>query len=283
MFKINEVSATLIASLQKNYEEREAEAITKLIFKDVLNVKDIRSKKNLSDEQLFAIVSIQRRLLLHEPVQYILQKAHFYGLDFFVNESVLIPRAETEELVYNIIQYNQKNYFNQAIKILDVGTGSGCIPITLKHKLPNVTCTGIDISEAALQVADKNAAQNKVDIEFLQADILIKTTFEKLATYDIIVSNPPYILPDEKKLIPQHVLGYEPHQALFVTNNDPLQFYNAILQLADNHLVENGSVWLETNEFYNNEVCALFSTHNYTVKSINDMSGKKRFIQAIKV
>jgi release factor glutamine methyltransferase len=231
---------------------------------------------------MLAIQQALVRLKEAEPLQYILGEAWFYNLPFYVNSHVLIPRPETEELVHTIIQANSANtlHSNTQLSILDIGTGSGCIPIALKKNLDQATVYGMDISADVLSTANQNAKRNGVEITFLRGDILnMKASQIVDLQYDIIVSNPPYITEAEKEHMHTNVLSYEPHLALFVTNNDPLQFYKAIADYASTHLVHQGRLYVEINAGYALDVKYCFEQYGFTdVIIATDMQGKERFV-----
>jgi release factor glutamine methyltransferase len=239
--------------------------------------------KSANREQwMLAIQQALVRLKEAEPLQYVLGEAWFYNLPFYVNSHVLIPRPETEELVHTIIQeYATINLpSNTQLSILDIGTGSGCIPIALKKNLDQTTVYGMDISADALSIANQNAKRNGVEITFLRGDILnMKASQIVDLQYDIIVSNPPYITEAEKEHMHTNVLSYEPHLALFVTNNDPLQFYKAIADYASTHLVHQGRLYVEINAGYALDVKYCFEQYGFTdVIIATDMQGKERFV-----
>ena len=218
-----------------------------------------------------------RELQTAKPIQYILGETEFFSNRFFVNENVLIPRPETEELVDWVLQeYPDKS---EKIKILDVGTGSGCIAISLAKALPNAVVTAIDVSEGALKVAKRNAELNSVVTYFLQQDILrIETLPDK---YDIIISNPPYVRELEKKEIRHNVLEYEPHLALFVPDNNPLLFYDKIATLAQQTLNPNGSLFFEINQYLGQEMQTLLEQKLFTEITLRqDLFGNDRMIKA---
>lgn len=210
------------------------------------------------------------------PVQYIVGETAFCGLLFKVDKNVLIPRPETEELVEWIFQNHKKN---ESIKILDIGTGSGCIAISLAKNLPNAEVFALDVSAEALDVAKKNAAMNAVKVDFIQADIL---TIEKLPdTFDVIVSNPPYVRESEKDLMQQNVLSNEPHIALFVENENPLLFYDKIAELAKNHLTENGVLYFEINQYLGNETVDLLKSKGFkNIELKKDIYGVDRMVKS---
>lgn len=219
-----------------------------------------------------------------KPIQYLLGKTEFFGLPFMVNENVLIPRPETEELVQLILSNHQITKSPNLIKILDIGTGSGCIPISLKKNVPNAEVFAIDVSVNALEIAQKNADINGVDVTFIQKDILKveNLTFDfRHSTFDIIVSNPPYVRNLEKHEIKPNVLDYEPHLALFVEDDDALLFYRKITELAQKHLARNGTLYFEINQYLGNETVALVESFGFkNVKLIKDIYGNDRMILA---
>jgi release factor glutamine methyltransferase len=222
--------------------------------------------------------SVLSQLKMQKPIQYILGETSFYGLTFQVNEHTLIPRPETEELVQWILETYPTN---SQISLLDIGTGTGCIPITLKKKLPKATVFALDVSEKALEVATKNASMNQVDVTFLQNDILATTTVEK--QFDVIVSNPPYVRELEKKEINTNVLKFEPHLALFVADNDALLFYRKIAQLAQEYLQPNGQLFFEINQYLGTEMIALVASYGFTeIELRQDVYGNDRMLRAVK-
>ncbi|KUO66224.1 MAG: protein-(glutamine-N5) methyltransferase, release factor-specific [Lutibacter sp. BRH_c52] len=210
------------------------------------------------------------------PVQYIVGETAFCGLLFKVDKNVLIPRPETEELVEWIFQNHKKN---ESIKILDIGTGSGCIAISLAKNLPNAEVFALDVSAEALDVAKKNAAMSAVKVDFIQADIL---TIEKLPdTFDVIVSNPPYVRESEKDLMQQNVLSNEPHIALFVENENPLLFYDKIAELAKNHLTENGVLYFEINQYLGMKTVDLLKSKGFkNIDLKKDIYGVDRMVKS---
>lgn len=227
----------------------------------------------ITKEQETPIFAALSELKLEKPIQHILGKAHFFGLEFVVNEHTLIPRPETEELVQWILE-SVKRLPNVKLQILDIGTGSGCIPIALKKNVPNAELYAIDISEKALEIARENAIMNNVSIQFEQADVLQLTDFnvfqEKNMSFDIIVSNPPYVRNLEKKMMQKNVLDYEPYTALFVEDDNPLIFYNKIADLAKMCLKPTGSLYFEINQYLGKEMITLLEE-----KQFKDMELKK--------
>lgn len=218
------------------------------------------------------------QLKTQKPIQYILGETSFYGLTFQVNEDTLIPRPETEELVQWILETHS---IDSPISILDIGTGTGCIPIALKKNRSEATVFAIDISEKALEVANKNAQINQVDVTFLQKDILATTTLDKF--FDVIVSNPPYVRNLEKDEIAVNVLQFEPHLALFVEDNDPLLFYRKITALAQEYLIPNGQLFFEINQYLGDEMIALVKSYGFTqIELRKDIYGNNRMLRAVK-
>lgn len=252
----------------------EKEAIARLLFEHEYDLRysDILVEKEISFDSAKAEEWI-KRLNTNEPVQYILGETEFYGRRFKVNHSVLIPRPETELLIGEVLKNKQS-----AISILDVGTGSGCIPITLKLEIPQVQVYAIDISEDALTVAKENAKTLNAEVNFIHGSFLEEVL---IPLVDIIVSNPPYIIESEKESMRPNVLMHEPHLALFVPNDDPLLFYKAIASKSKTLLNHNGKVFVEINERYGNEVKELFERSGFnSVQIKKDIDGKDRVVAA---
>lgn len=276
-------------SLKKLYAASEIDTFLFLLLEEYLNFKRIdivlKSNFNISSEVLTLLKSSTKLLEQEIPIQYIIGKTEFYGFPFILNEHVLIPRPETEELVTFILDKVSKLDSHYAIKkentikILDIGTGSGCIPIALKKSLPLAEISALEKSDKALRIAEKNTHLNKVDINLIQQDIL-KTT-ELNNTYDIIVSNPPYVRESEKKEIKNNVLNNEPHMALFVEDNNPLIFYDKIAELAKNHLTKNGLLFFEINQYLGKETVDLIRLKGFnTIELKKDIFGHDRVIVA---
>lgn len=214
------------------------------------------------------------RLLNHEPLQYVIGEVEFYDCKIRVNSSVLIPRPETEELVDIIV----KEWKGESPRIIDFGTGSGCIPIALGRSLPHAIVLSVDISSEALEIARQNARSNGVDVDFVQADMRSFTPTDDC--YDIIVSNPPYVLDSEKVQMRQNVLGHEPHLALFVSDEDPLEFYRPVADFAFRSLATNGKVYLEINQQLGAQTADLFAAKGMQIEVRKDMFGVDRFVVA---
>lgn len=269
------------------YDEREARAVTKIVFENKLELQAHQMAferfRILTQEQEKQLNEILRRLLTHEPLQYVLEEADFYGFKFRVNKSVLIPRPETEELVeWMAVELQSSNYKLQSeIQVLDIGTGSGCIPISLLKKMPQTNIEACDISEDALQVAEENNRKLQTQVKFFKHDILTENLSAN--KYDIIVSNPPYISVNEKEAMRSNVLDFEPHLALFVSGDDDLIFYRKIAEQALLALKANGKLFFEINEAKGKEVVELL--HDFGLINIElrkDLSGKDRMVKAEK-
>jgi len=267
--------------LSVRYEPSECESISFLIFEHVLGYSrlqvHLKKDETIPDAKVTEIEEILNRLAGGEPIQYILGKADFYGLTFTVNPHVLIPRQETEELVDWIINDNKL----PALRILDIGTGSGCIPVALAKNIPDAEVFAYDISAEALAVANQNAVHNDVDIRTQKVDILHWEAASVDKTFDIIVSNPPYVNDEEKSLMLEHVLSHEPHLALFVSNNDPLIFYRRIAEFAQQHLSPEGTLYFEINEALGHETVSLLQENGFNNVTLRkDINGKDRMICA---
>lgn len=272
----------LSKSLQALYPLDEAKSVAKYFVSEFLNLSNtdilIRQSDFISEDSLAILNSQENRLLAGEPVQYVTGKSYFYGLELFVDKNVLIPRQETEILVDSIIKRfgNSKN-----LNILDIGTGSGCIAISLKKFLPQAQIWALDISEKALSVCLDNAKKNEVEINTFLYDILGNAKFPLGAKFDIIVSNPPYVLESEKQLMHNNVTGYEPAGALYVTDNDPLIFYRQISVFAAEHLRNNGELYFEINEKFAEQVSEITTENGFKSNIIiEDLNKKQRFIHS---
>jgi release factor glutamine methyltransferase len=300
---IHDAKQQLVFQLFHLYDEREATLIADWVMEKLTGWKKIDRVVNktvaLSAEQENLLDKYTRELLDYRPVQYVLQEAWFYGLRLYVDENVLIPRPETEELVDWIVQDTRYRIQDtglaasgilypasgighpESVRVLDVGTGSGCIAIAIKHTLPISEVWACDTSDTALNVARLNADVLHAQIDFVPLDFLDITQQHQLPKVDIIVSNPPYVpLKDKAAMLP-HVLQYEPHLALFVTDNDPLIFYNAIASFAKEHLHANGTVYVEIHELLGNEVVQLFRQHGFTeIVLKKDLQGRDRMVKA---
>lgn len=280
---IKELKTYFTRQLQAVHERDEIESFFFILTEYLHHLKriDIALQPDLQilDTDLERWETIISDLQNEKPIQYITGEAWFYGLQFEVNENTLIPRPETEELVEWIVESQKSKAKSQKLEILDIGTGTGCIPISLKANLPEANISAIDISEKALEVAKRNATSNKVEINFIQTNILEE---EDLHTqFDVIVSNPPYVRNLEKEEIKKNVLDYEPHLALFVEDNDALLFYRKIAELALKNLALNGYLFFEINQYLGKETVALLEKLGFqNIELRKDFKGNDRMIKA---
>lgn len=279
-----DIKKSFRSRLSSIYDINETDNIFNLILQDIFNYSRIdqlnHSQDPLSEDKVLQIEAILSRLLANEPIQYILGYSTFYNLIFKVNKNVLIPRQETELLVDLIIR---KLHSPEIRKIIDIGTGSGCIAISIKKFLSQPNVLALDISEEAIDVAKQNAALNNTDIEFICADIL-NFSMKDNETFDMVVSNPPYIRDSEQKLMHNNVLDFEPHSALFVSEENPLIFYKAIADFCKLHLNKSGILALEINEALGNETKTLLEANSFSqVEIIKDLNYKDRIITARKI
>ncbi|MBR6092206.1 MAG: peptide chain release factor N(5)-glutamine methyltransferase [Bacteroidales bacterium] len=294
--------------LEKLYGSDEANALIMILLEHYFNIDKIKialePDLRLSESELLTLHFAVKELLKNKPVQYIIGETEFCGMRFFVNENVLIPRPETEELVNQLISCSvnqlavnphpsfrpdierremvaEKSPAN--ISILDIGTGSGCIAISLAKLLKDSYVTAVDVSEKALEVARKNAEANGVNVRFVHDDILnphVKTYGHASQQFDIIVSNPPYVCESEKSDMRANVLDYEPSTALFVSDNDPLVFYRKILEFAQKALKPNGQIWFEINEKFGKETAELCHSEGFkNVEIIRDFRERERVVR----
>ena len=279
---------TFLQELSSLYEEQEIESFFYIILEKLHGLKRIDLALNpqtvMDGTHLKQWKNIVTELKKQRPVQYILGETTFYGLTFLVNVNTLIPRPETEELVELIIESTNYELRNTKLKVLDIGTGSGCIAISLAKYLPTSEVFAIDVSEEALATAKKNAELNKVAIDFISTNILDVVTLSAVAgldkQFDIIVSNPPYVRNLEKYEIKPNVLEYEPHLALFVDDIDPLLFYRKIAELAIKNLNPNGKLYFEINQYLGKETVELVKSFGFkNVKLIKDIYGNDRMIE----
>lgn len=270
-------------SLQDVFPDSEIRCFIRILMEKVCGIAPhqmlIDKDKQLSETQKKKLFEITERLKQAEPLQYILGETDFYGLIFKVNKHVLIPRPETEELVERILaDINQLQATNKQIQILDIGTGSGCIAISLAKNITKGTVHAIDISEKALETATANALLNTATVSFKKLDILSSEAYDVIENkYSIIVSNPPYIMEKEKEQMHSNVLTYEPHLALFVPDEDPLRFYRAIAQLGKSKLIIGGKLYFEINAQCGSETVEMLEEEGYhNIQLIQDLFGKDR-------
>ena len=269
--------------LKKIYPAGEAAAITDLVFDKITGLpkwKFRESKEAISQENENDLAMKLKELLLNKPVQYVLGESWFYKRKFFVNEHVLIPRPETEELIEWIVNDHKKTLNQKPLNILEIGSGSGCIPISINLELPDSKVTSLDVSDEALKVAKQNAENLNAKINFIQLDFLDENNWKSFDKYDIIVSNPPYIPFHQINEMPKNVTDFEPAVALFVADNDPFIFYKKIALFATTHLNKNGNIYVELNEKYAKEIASVYKSQSFTTEIGKDMYGKERMVRA---
>jgi release factor glutamine methyltransferase len=272
----------LVSEITAVYEENEAKSIVYLLLEHSLNISKTDILLDNVVNQSFDFQGTIVRLKAQEPVQYIIGETEFYGRKFKVTPDTLIPRPETEELVQLVVgKTSQQERLPSPIRILDIGTGTGCIAISLACELPNSQVYAYDISEEALKVAKENAVRNNANIIFEQVDFLNFSPFS-FSPFSIIVSNPPYVMNAEKLEMEQNVLAYEPHLALFVEDLNPLIFYKAIAEFAAKNLIAKGLCMVEINQAFGLETAELFWNQGFqSVEVVKDMFGKDRMVKAI--
>ncbi len=281
MMQLLQFKNHFFSELSNIYPTTEIQSFFKLLIEFKLGLNRIETALQpafeINTENEVYLQSALQELKNHIPIQYIIGKTEFYGLTFRVTNDVLIPRPETEELVNWIVQENDQS---EKLKILDIGTGSGCIAISLAKLLPNSEVTAIDISSEALKIAKENALLNNVTIHFLEKNIL--ETTELPHNFDIIVSNPPYVRELEKEQMHPNVLRNEPHLALFVKDNNPLLFYDKIADLAKSNLTTNGTLYFEINQYLGSEMKELLQHKGFTTVELRkDLYDVDRMLKAI--
>lgn len=282
-----------LTELSEKYPQTEINSFFFILIEEYLNLKRIdtvlQPNFKIDEHHLSALNIALKRLKNEEPIQYIIGHTEFYGFPFLVDNNTLIPRPETEELVEWVIAEVEKSQSlkveklqsgkTSELSILDIGTGTGCIPISLAKNLQNAKISALDVSADALKIASKNAALNKVTIHFIEADILQTETLSH--QFDIIISNPPYVRELEKVEIQNNVLQNEPHLALFVSDENPLLFYDKIADLAKQHLTKNGLLFFEINQYLGEETKKMLSLKGYkNIELRKDLFGKNRILKA---
>jgi release factor glutamine methyltransferase len=270
-------------TLKNQYEEREIIQFLYILFEKHFgwgkSEVHLRLGEILSEKDANQLYRDLEDLAANTPIQYITKVAYFSGLELTVGPGVLIPRPETEELVELVIKDHDQEK-DTGLAILDIGTGSGCIAITLKLKLGNPDVSAIDVSSAALEIARVNAGRYDCRIRFRQGDIFDPQSLHDLPLYDIIVCNPPYVLESERKVMRPNVLDFEPAAALFVPDNDPMRFNKAITSFASDHLKRQGTLYLEINERFGKEVMEILLLHGFEhIEVIRDIHGRDRFVK----
>jgi len=278
-------TADLAAALQDLYPPSEAQALAALVAEHLLALSPLQRRMQAAAPVPAAVLArlpaLQARLLAHEPVQYVLGTAHFAGLELEVTPATLIPRPETEELVQLITRVHAGR---PGLRLLDVGTGSGCLALALARALPGAQVLAVDISAEALAVAARNAARYAPGVQTEQVDILQQMPAGAApASLDILVSNPPYVRESERALMRENVLAWEPATALFVPDHDPLLFYRRLAEVGSALLRPGGSIWLEINEALGPETAALFTEEFFEqVAVLDDFLGRPRFVRAVR-
>lgn len=279
---VQEATYFVLNQLRSINGEAEASQITDWVMENITGSKKtermLYKNEALSSDEETKLKQDVERLLQYEPVQYVLNESWFFGLRFYVDNRVLIPRPETEELVEWII--SDCKFPVDELKILDIGSGCGCIPIAIKRRIRRSEVWSCDISNDALQVAKKNSTTLSAEVNFVQLDFLDKKNWEQLPSVDVIVSNPPYIPEENKADMQPNVLKYEPFTALFVPDNDPLIFYTAIADFGKEKLNTDGAIYLEIHEDLGEETTSLFRSKGYTTELKKDMQGKDRMLKA---
>ncbi|MGX5819711.1 peptide chain release factor N(5)-glutamine methyltransferase [Chitinophaga lutea] len=280
---IQSAFAELVAAIRPIYDAREAANIAHMVMEHITGLgkldRIVHKDGDLTQQQAEQYEAAKAALLEHRPVQHITGKSWFYGLELQVSEQVLIPRPETEELVeWVLLEYPSK----PALRLLDIGTGSGSIPIALKKQWPSADVWAMDVSTSAIAIATRNASQQHAPIRFIQQDVLAPDAANVLPTFNVIVSNPPYIPLREKTGMQRQVEAYEPGIALFVPDDDPLLFYRTIARLAVQKLEPNGRLYVEIHESYGPQVVKLLQDlHFRQIELRKDMFGKDRMVRAV--
>jgi len=280
---LKDLNNNLLSELRKVYPEKETKSLVHQVLSHVLNLSrfqvSLDPSKKVEPEHEIKIKNIVQELKEFKPIQYILGFTEFFNCKIEVNQDVLIPRPESEELINWILKKKEWDYPN----ILDIGTGSGCLAIALARHIPNSSSTGLDISTGALEIARQNAELNNVRVNFRQHDILSGIDSIGQDKFQLIVSNPPYVRESEKKYMHANVLNWEPSLALFVLDSDPLIFYEKIISGSYRLLSPGGCLFLEINENFPNEITQLYQENNYTgVEIAKDLSGRFRMAKGEK-
>jgi release factor glutamine methyltransferase len=281
--KIGDIRSYYCQQLFKFYDYRETEILIFMLIEEYTGISKadifLNPEQPINESELLKIHFAVKDLKNYKPIQYILGKTEFYGFPIQVNPSVLIPRPETEELVDWVVHDTGRD---QEYTAIDIGTGSGCIAIALKKTLPNIVVQAIDLSAGALEMAQQNALINHADVSFHHINFLDKNEWKNLGCYDIIISNPPYVRNIEKSHMKKNVLNYEPGNALFVDDENPLKFYICIAGFAQLNLNKNGSLYCEINQYLGDETFKLFENLGFKdIRLKKDLKGNNRFIKAV--
>ncbi len=285
---LKQIRFYLLNELRQRYPENESDSITRLILEHAgfpLSICLLEPEKVTPSSVISQINKIVDEIHAGRPIQYILGQTQFCTIKVRVDESVLIPRPETEEMIY-LIASEDKQKFR---RIIDLGTGSGCIALALKHHFPDAVVTGLDVSKKAVFIAEQNGRLNSLEVKWVEGNLLnggdlpSAGTLNKKEVFDLVVSNPPYVLESEKKLMEDNILQHEPGTALFVKDDDPLLYYRAILGFCEKHLVSGGQLWVEINERFGSKIATLFENAGYQqVVVLKDIHEKDRYINARK-
>ncbi|MFT4565109.1 MAG: release factor glutamine methyltransferase [Saprospiraceae bacterium] len=273
---IEQTYLRVLKELSKVYDSREAAQVAEILFEDKFGITNWKKKGTWEEEHL--LEEALDRIKSGEPIQYVTEIAHFYGRKFKVNKNVLIPRPETEELVFNVLNQVKSNH--RQYDVLDIGTGSGCIPITLKKEKAALRLFAMDYCQDVINLAKINARNLKAQIGFYKFDFLDNSFWAQMGCFDIIISNPPYIAEQERVLMTDSVLKFEPVSALFAKGEDPLIFYKKIAEFADSHLNGEGIIFLELNQFYSHEIEQIYIRKDYKTQIIKDLQGNDRILKA---
>ncbi len=279
---LNEARTVLYKELKEVYDGDELKNIIDLVLEYVTGLprtEQVKAKKPyLTCHELENLDTITERLKQNEPVQYVLEEAWFAGMKFKVNKNVLIPRPETEELVDWVI--SESGIQSSEFRVLDIGTGSGCIPIAIKKKLPLAKVSAIDVCSEAIFLATENAVALETEIEFILLDFLNEEKWNEFGKYEVIVSNPPYVMQKEKETMHTRVTAHEPHLALFVPDDDSVIFYRKLADFALKHLNNGGKLFVEINESLGEQVVDLFRSKGFNSIALRkDMQGKDRLVR----
>jgi len=280
--RLSDIKKEAVQQLATLYPEKEAQNVLNLLIHHLFGLsrvaQQLAADRRLSESEMLRFIRAFQRLLQAEPIQYVMGSVSFCGINIRVNPAVLIPRPETEELVTRMVSENE--YFNG--NVLDVGTGSGCIALALKNFWPDSRVTAVDISNEALAIAAENASKAGLSVDFKLCNVLDLGSCVRVLPkkFQLIVSNPPYVLHREKKKMERHVLNYEPEQALFVNDTDPLLFYRQIRSLAEKILDKKGVIYLELNAATARDAAKLFDTEGFRqVEILKDFRGMERFLR----
>jgi release factor glutamine methyltransferase len=282
--KVTDIRATYTGNLRKLYPEQEANSLLDILLLEIAGISRVQriadSNLRLSESEILKIHFACKELMLCRPIQYILDNTDFYGLRLNVNEHVLIPRPETEELVEWVIK-TYKTF--DPFRVLDIGTGSGAIALALCKNLPDAEIWAMDVSTEALEVAVANGAALELPVKWIEADISDHRQYSKFPQFDVIVSNPPYVTESDKAQMQANVLNYEPAGALFVGDADPLVFYRHILAFAQAHLYSGGNIFMEINERFGDETRGMLEAAGYkSIEMRHDVRGRVRMVRAQK-